>query len=283
MFFKASVPDGIAPYVTLLCVFMLANFAVVLCGAMYAQSEAMNSAVIVVTNMGVSIFMFTVGPLPAIQQHMWAPAPVWNSTFWTVLGCELAVLRHRLRPALLSRIASPRFSLEQVFKENKNDNYTAPDTRARTRRGARLRPVVGRGLPRHPVLRPGMPPGIWAMVDNSPSQFLTDAGFVTHVFRMSLFFFIAGFFGRMLYHKLGARGFWANRGKRIAVPLVVGWIICVPLIMYIWGIGLAKMTGGAPSAAARDAARLSSRSRICGSSTSCCCCISRSSRSAPSC
>jgi len=94
---------------------------------------------------------------------------------------------------------------------------------------------------------PGMPPGIWAMVDNSPSQFLTDAGFVTHVFRMSLFFFIAGFFGRMLYHKLGARGFWANRGKRIAVPLVVGWIICVPLIMYIWGIGLAKMTGGAPS------------------------------------
>jgi hypothetical protein len=94
---------------------------------------------------------------------------------------------------------------------------------------------------------PGMPPGIWAMVDNSPSQFLTDAGFVTHVFRMSLFFFIAGFFGRMLYHKLGARGFWANRGKRIAVPLVVGWIICIPLIMYIWGIGLAKMAGGAPS------------------------------------
>ena len=41
---------------------------------------------------------------------------------------------------------------------------------------------------------PGMPPGIWAMVDNSPSQFLGDAGFVTHIFRMSLFFFIAGFF-----------------------------------------------------------------------------------------
>ena len=50
------------------------------------------------------------------------------------------------------------------------------------------------------------------MVDNSPSQFLSDAGFVTHIFRMSLFFFIAGFFGRLLYHKLGARGFWANRG-----------------------------------------------------------------------
>ena len=78
---------------------------------------------------------------------------------------------------------------------------------------------------------PGMPPGIWAMVDNSPSQFLATPGFVTHVFRMSLFFFIAGFFGRMLYHKLGARGFWANRGMRIAVPLVVGWVMLVPLIV----------------------------------------------------
>ena len=35
---------------------------------------------------------------------------------------------------------------------------------------------------------PGWPPGIWAMNDNSPSQFLSDAAFVTHIFRMSLFF-----------------------------------------------------------------------------------------------
>ena len=26
---------------------------------------------------------------------------------------------------------------------------------------------------------PGWPPGIWSMVDNSPSQFLSDAGFVS--------------------------------------------------------------------------------------------------------
>jgi len=36
--------------------------------------------------------MFTVGPLPGIQQYMWQATPAWNSTFWTVLGCELAVL-----------------------------------------------------------------------------------------------------------------------------------------------------------------------------------------------
>jgi ABC-2 type transport system permease protein len=87
-----SIPDGIAPFTVLLCAFMLANFAVVLCGAIHAQSEALTSGVIVVTNMGVSIFMFTVAPMDGINKYMWAHAPAWNSTFWTVLGCELAVL-----------------------------------------------------------------------------------------------------------------------------------------------------------------------------------------------
>lgn len=92
VFGKESIPDGIAPYTVLLCFFMLANFALVLCGTLQAQSEALTSGVIVLTNMGVSIFMFTVGPMDGIQQYMWGAAPVWNSTFWTVLGCELAVL-----------------------------------------------------------------------------------------------------------------------------------------------------------------------------------------------
>jgi len=91
---------------------------------------------------------------------------------------------------------------------------------------------------------PGIPPGIWSMVDNSPSPLLSDAGFVAHIFRMSLFFFIAGFFARMLYHKLGKRGFWANRALRIGVPLVVGWIILWPIIVAIWSAGMNKFFGG---------------------------------------
>ena len=95
---------------------------------------------------------------------------------------------------------------------------------------------------------PGWPPGIWSMVDNSPSQFLSDAGFVSHIFRMSLFFFIAGFFGRLLYHKLGARGFWSNRTKRILVPLIVGWVILLPTIFFVWNLGMTKVFGGTPPA-----------------------------------
>src|SRR5688572_33209777 len=72
---------------------------------------------------------------------------------------------------------------------------------------------------------PGWPPGIWAMVDNSPSGFLSGAAFVTHVFRMSLFFFIAGYFARLLYQKKGPAGFWSNRLMRIGLPLIIGWVV----------------------------------------------------------
>jgi ABC-type multidrug transport system ATPase subunit/peptidoglycan/LPS O-acetylase OafA/YrhL len=93
---------------------------------------------------------------------------------------------------------------------------------------------------------PGMPPGMWAMNDVSPSAFLSDASFVMHMFRMSLFFFIAGFFGRLLHEKLGARGFWANRATRIGIPLVAGWVILCPAILFLWGVGINKVFHGAP-------------------------------------
>jgi ABC-type multidrug transport system ATPase subunit/peptidoglycan/LPS O-acetylase OafA/YrhL len=95
---------------------------------------------------------------------------------------------------------------------------------------------------------PNWPPGIWAMNDNSPSQFLSDAAFVTHIWRMSLFFFIAGFFARLLHQKLGTAGFWANRGLRIGVPLVAAWVVVFPMIAAVWTIGITKVLGTAPAA-----------------------------------
>lgn len=91
---------------------------------------------------------------------------------------------------------------------------------------------------------PGFPPGLWAMVDNSPSKFLSGAAFVAHIFRMSLFFFIAGYFGRLLHQRLGTSGFWANRVKRIAIPLVAGWVVLFPAVGLVWKVGLDKVFGG---------------------------------------
>ena len=47
---------------------------------------------IIVTNMGVTLFIFMVGAHSVAQRPPAGPAPVWNSTFWTVLGVELATL-----------------------------------------------------------------------------------------------------------------------------------------------------------------------------------------------
>ncbi|WP_082532381.1 ATP-binding cassette domain-containing protein [Pelomonas sp. Root1237] len=95
---------------------------------------------------------------------------------------------------------------------------------------------------------PGIPKGLWAMSDNSPSAFLGDAAFVAHSFRMTLFFFIAGYFARLQHQKLGTAGFWLNRGKRIAVPLVVGWPLLFVAIIFVWGLGMQKVFNGAPPA-----------------------------------
>jgi ABC-type transport system involved in multi-copper enzyme maturation permease subunit len=86
-----GVPDGLLPYVVLLCVFLLTNFTVVLAGTLHARSEAWVSVVIIVTNMAVSVFMFTVGALPGLKQHMQGQTAVWNDTFFNVLLCEIIV------------------------------------------------------------------------------------------------------------------------------------------------------------------------------------------------
>jgi ABC-type multidrug transport system ATPase subunit/peptidoglycan/LPS O-acetylase OafA/YrhL len=91
---------------------------------------------------------------------------------------------------------------------------------------------------------PGIPPGVWAMVDTSPSGAIGLLSFVSHIFRMSLFFMMAGFFARLLYHRRGARGFWTDRLKRILVPLVVGWIVLFPTIAIVWVWGLKTMFAG---------------------------------------
>jgi peptidoglycan/LPS O-acetylase OafA/YrhL len=88
---------------------------------------------------------------------------------------------------------------------------------------------------------PGMRPDMWVTIDASPSAALGHLFFVTHIFRMSLFFVIAGFFARRLYMRSGARGFWINRLKRIAVPLIVGWCVLFPAFASVaaWGSSLA--------------------------------------------
>ena len=81
------------------------------------------------------------------------------------------------------------------------------------------------------------------IADRSQSEFLQATFFVIHIFRMTAFFFIAGFFAHLLYHKLGVAGFLKNRSRRVLLPLVIGWGVLIPstLVVFLWAI---KGNGG---------------------------------------
>ena len=87
-----NLPDGMIVPVLLLCGFLLANYSIVLCAALHTASEGLMSIVIVVTNMNITLFIFLIGGLPALHVQLSAPAPAWNSAFWTVLAVEAATL-----------------------------------------------------------------------------------------------------------------------------------------------------------------------------------------------
>lgn len=53
--------------------------------------------------------------------------------------------------------------------------------------------------------------------------------FWIHLYRMPIFFAMAGFFAALIYYKKGKKPFWKNRLNRIVYPLIVGWIILNPI------------------------------------------------------
>jgi peptidoglycan/LPS O-acetylase OafA/YrhL len=79
-------------------------------------------------------------------------------------------------------------------------------------------------------------PRIWLVGDVSTSPAMNVTFYVLHIFRMTVFFLIAGFFARMLLERRGVGGFIRDRAKRILTPLVAFWpLIFVSIIaVTIW-------------------------------------------------
>jgi glucan biosynthesis protein C len=84
---------------------------------------------------------------------------------------------------------------------------------------------------------PGFRDVNWPLSDTSTSTSLGILFFVIHLFRMSLFFIMAGFFARMLHQHLGTKGFIKNRLKRIGLPLIAAFFVVMPftIVAIIWG------------------------------------------------
>jgi len=70
---------------------------------------------------------------------------------------------------------------------------------------------------------------VWRFRGVQTSAFFDYVVFYIHVFRMPIFYVIAGFFAALLYLRRGPGGLARNRIYRVAVPFAVGWIILMPL------------------------------------------------------
>jgi glucans biosynthesis protein C len=91
----------------------------------------------------------------------------------------------------------------------------------------------------------------WMILDSHPSVTLAVLFFVIHVFRMTTFFLIAGFFAHMSFHRRGALGFVTDRLQRIALPLLIGWpIVFTAMVLVV--ICAASFVHGSLSPAPRN-------------------------------
>lgn len=78
---------------------------------------------------------------------------------------------------------------------------------------------------------------LWFVSDPNKSLILDFIVYLSHLFRMPLFFLISGFFAIMLIERRGLSGFLKNRAKRVLLPFIVFYpLVLVAIIVTIsWG------------------------------------------------
>ncbi len=89
------------------------------------------------------------------------------------------------------------------------------------RGGALLLGIVLHGL------APFMPGGGWLVTDRYSTESAVVGMYVIHLFRMSLFMMLAGYFGRMVLQRRGPGRYLKDRALRIGLPVIVFWPVAV--------------------------------------------------------
>ena len=94
------------------------------------------------------------------------------------------------------------------------------------------------------------PLDVWPYQDAQGSVVFDLLVFVIHLFRMPVFFVMAGFFAALLYTRRGARPFAGNRVQRVVLPLILGWLVLFPATLYASQFAQSAGSTGAPPVAA---------------------------------
>ena len=100
-------------------------------------------------------------------------------------------------------------------------------------------------MPRNPI---------WPFKDARSSVFCDAIMVASGLFRMPIFFMVAGFFAALIQERRGGRGLLVDRARRILVPFVVGWLVTFPLVragfLYADALGLHEPAPAAVAVAA---------------------------------
>ncbi|WP_245167619.1 acyltransferase family protein [Croceivirga sp. JEA036] len=76
----------------------------------------------------------------------------------------------------------------------------------------------------------------WSIKDPNSTSLATDfLVLLIHIFRMPLFFMVAGFFGALLFYERSALKMIKNRFSRIVLPFLVFLILLWPVIVFAFG------------------------------------------------
>ena len=72
----------------------------------------------------------------------------------------------------------------------------------------------------------------WPYQDAQTNSVFDVIVFSIHIFRMPIFYFMAGFFAAMLYERRQPSGMAFNRASRILIPFILSWIVIYPPISF---------------------------------------------------
>ena len=73
-------------------------------------------------------------------------------------------------------------------------------------------------------------PDAWWFRDPQTSVWVDSAILFIHLFRMPVFFVMAGFFAALLYYRRGWRGMFENRAMRVGLPFALGILFLSPIL-----------------------------------------------------
>lgn len=85
-------PAGGIPFFIVMMTFFLVTFCVLMSIVVITMSEVWAIAGILITNVSVTLFFFSVGRLPGIIGRAGESVAVWNPAILTMLGVEIAVI-----------------------------------------------------------------------------------------------------------------------------------------------------------------------------------------------